>query len=95
MSPPILVCPRGPHGPGESCPLWSAAERSRYQRSIEVDAAARLGLSALVLADFNQGVSKPSAPPTRPIPVSPRQPTAELIPAAATHSANPKGVRHA
>lgn len=67
-SAPINVCPRGPHSPGPDCPLWGARERIALQRAIEVDGAARAGLSALVWADIRRGFRRPESPPTRPVP---------------------------
>jgi hypothetical protein len=71
MSP--VVCPRpGPHGPGPDCPIWDARERIALQRSVEADSAARLGMGALVWADFNRSYNRPDPRPTRPVPVETR-----------------------
>lgn len=70
------VCPLpGPHGPGPDCPLWDARERIAFQRSLEADGAARLGMTALVWAEL----TRPSSSPTRPLPVRP-QPIASSAP---------------
>ena len=71
MTSPPVVCPRpGPHNPGPDCPLWDARQRIRFERSIEAEADSRPSLGQLVWADFNRGFQRPSAPPTRPLPVA-------------------------
>jgi hypothetical protein len=74
MSPPLGVCPR-PSTPiaranSVACPLWLSRERIAFQRSIEADGAARLGIGALVWADFNRSDRRPQAAPTRPVPIT-------------------------
>jgi hypothetical protein len=95
MTPPSFVCPRGPHGPGPSCPLWSARAKLQVQKSVQADSAAHLGMTALVFADAaNRGFQRPSIPPTRPIPVEPR-PLAELVETTATGKpVSTKGVQN-
>lgn len=81
------VCPRpGPHGPGPDCPLWDARERIHFKRSIEADGAARLGMGALVCADFNRGFMRPASPPTRPVPLA--VPSIPVLPDATTEPVN-------
>lgn len=64
-----LVCPLpGPRNPGPDCQLWSARERIRFRRLLEIDHASRLGLGDLVWADFNRSYRRPPVPPTRPLP---------------------------
>jgi hypothetical protein len=80
--PPREVCPRpgAPAGASSApCPLWSARAKVQFQRSIEADAAARLGMTALVYADAaSRGFQRPVVPPTRPVPIEHR-PLAELV----------------
>jgi hypothetical protein len=96
MSPPPKVCPQ-PGAPAStnadeaSCPLWSARQKLHFQRNIEADAAARLGLSTLVQADLNGHDPKPKALPTNPILINPPEPT-DALPVA--ESASLKGANH-
>jgi hypothetical protein len=74
--PPREVCPRpgAPADPASTvpCGLWSARQKLHFQRSIEADGAARLGMTALVFADaINRGFQRPAIPPTRPVPLLP------------------------
>lgn len=74
-----LVCPRpGPRGAGPDCPLWEARARVQFQRSIEADGAARVGMGALVWASMNRDSKRPDSPPTRPVPIEAR-PIAALV----------------
>lgn len=105
------VCPhpntiQNPRGEGlADCPLWDVRERIQFQRRVEADAAARLGMSALVWADFNRAYQRSGALPTRPTPPVPPQiaalPAADsaeissLDPSPVEQSTTPKGVPHA
>jgi hypothetical protein len=87
-----LVCPRGAHEPGPDCPLWDARERIDFMRSIEADGATRIGMGALVWADFNRVFQRPASPPTRPFPAVGQPPAALPDPSPEPVTVAEKGV---